>query len=227
MERAGSDNIKILIKKIDSSFIDENYDMLYRQLYDERRLAVDRLKNRKAVYVSMTAGITLMELLRRELGLTPDKLAIACGSNGKPYLADYPEFHFNISHSGEYVVAACGNCELGVDIEGLREADLAVARRCFTSDEKEYVLCGNVDETSERFFRIWTMKEAYLKYTGQGISVPLNSFSVDAKRKCLDNGEYVFEEFVFDGYILNVCTEEKRNIKCYFSEKYLDIGDRF
>ena len=109
------------------------------------------------------------------------------GANGKPYLKDRSNCFFSISHSARYVVCAVADCEVGVDIEPISPIRPAVLRRCFT--EREQVWIG---DDAERFALLWTMKEAYMKLTGTGLSVPAKAIDLvipvtpgyDARNNC-------------------------------------------
>jgi 4'-phosphopantetheinyl transferase len=87
--------------------------------------------------------------------------------NGKPFIKNFPLF-VSISHSGNFVAAAFSENEIGIDIEVLRETNLAVAKKFCTNDDLEFLNCKETGK-NERFFKIWTAKEAYLKITGDGI----------------------------------------------------------
>ena len=71
-------------------------------------------------------------------------------------------------------------CELGVDVEQLRPLDdsTSVAARFFSSAELSELLSLKPDERGLAFFRCWTRKEAYIKATGDGLSLPLSQFDV-------------------------------------------------
>jgi len=107
---------------------------------------------------SLGAGL----LLRHYIGEGP----FSYGEFGKPYLPGGPPF--SLSHGGELVVLAVGEqgTELGVDVERTdRSWRGAVARRLFTQEEQRWL-----NGSSERFFRLWTRKEAVLKCRGSGFS---------------------------------------------------------
>ena len=91
---------------------------------------------------------------------------------GKPY---WEGCHFNLSHSGPYVALAVGESPVGVDVECYRESRKtdALAKRYFTPEEMAFAA-----DSQERFLRVWTAKEARLKWDGTGLRTPLNSFSV-------------------------------------------------
>lgn len=100
---------------------------------------------------------------------------------GKPFLLDYPQVQFNMSHSGDWVVVAVGNETVGIDVEKRVPADKCkdIAKRFYHPDEVTD-LDQNEDAMLEyRFLQYWTSKEAYVKYLGTGLRTPLNQFCVD------------------------------------------------
>lgn len=219
----------VVIRKVNSELVDAHFDALLGLLYPKRREAVLRFKNRRAAIVSLSAGKLLQDIAGRECSILPDDLNIEKGSQGKPYIAGRENFHFNLSHSGDYVVIAYGDCELGVDIEQLRDKDIAVARRCFTPEEFNYVVEGAENNpeicaseaANERFFRIWTMKESYLKCTGTGISIPLNSFYANPYNLAVENTNYRFDVHRADDYIISLCTQGKVFARYVFDDEWI------
>lgn len=96
---------------------------------------------------------------------------VAAGEHGKPYFINRPDIFFNLSHSGNYAVCVISDKDCGIDIEDDRNMKLSVAKRFFS--EREYLWITDANDDSEqksRFFRIWTLKEAYAKVTGNGIA---------------------------------------------------------
>ena len=88
---------------------------------------------------------------------------------------------FNISHSGQMAIYAfTPGCQVGVDVEHLRELDDAesLASRFFSSGEISELLSLSPKEMTQAFFRCWTRKEAYIKAVGGGLSIPLDRFQV-------------------------------------------------
>ena len=107
------------------------------------------------------------------------------GEHGKPYFDD-PAFEgiwFSHSDTKGHAVLCFAEEEIGADCEntkarpGIESRWEAIARRCFTEDEFSY---AQTDEGggADRFFEVWTAKEAYMKYTGNGFSEGFKSFSV-------------------------------------------------
>jgi len=125
----------------------------------------------------------LRVILGAYLAQPPAEVKFVYGENGKPALAEIPGTRplcFNLSHSSELALyALIRDGELGVDVELIRSVPEArqIARRSFSATE-----CGYLDTVEqllpETFFECWTRKEAYIKATGLGLSVPLNEFDV-------------------------------------------------
>lgn len=99
-------------------------------------------------------------------------------TKGKPYFADPTLPFFSLSHSGEHTVCAVGPAPCGVDVQEHlfhgqhRSTDeiLRIGNRFFHSDEAERLNKASDDEITPLFFDLWTAKESYVKYTGDGLS---------------------------------------------------------
>ena len=97
---------------------------------------------------------------------------ISYNEYGKPYLKNSGVF-FNISHCIGLAVCGIDNCEIGVDVENIREFPERVLKRSFSQREAEAVISS--ESPDETFFRVWTLKESFVKAIGIGISYPLNT----------------------------------------------------
>lgn len=131
---------------------------------------------------------------------------------GKPYLKNYSDIYFNLSHSESYVACAVSNSPVGVDIEYIDEVDLNVAERYFFGSEYEYIL--NNSNKKEAFFSLWVLKESYMKMTGLGFHLPLDEFSIeiDDEIKLIhkDNTVKLGLWNVCGGeYMLGICSKNK------------------
>lgn len=105
--------------------------------------------------------------LQREYGMAelPD---ISLERNGKPFFPDYPEIHFNYSHCRTGILCGIDHHRIGVDIENVREYRGNVAQRVCHPEER--LLLEESDGKAETFIKLWVLKEAYVKYTGCGLS---------------------------------------------------------
>lgn len=117
-------------------------------------------------YTCAKAYLLLKELLSAHYGISED-LEFGYGAYGKPFLKSYPDIHFNISHCPKAVFCAVSDSPIGVDVEEI-QYDEDVAREVFSESELESIRSAESPEI--RFTELWTMKEAYLKLQGTGLS---------------------------------------------------------
>jgi 4'-phosphopantetheinyl transferase len=126
----------------------------------------------------------LRELLGNYLQQAPASLQFSYGKYGKPSLAGgnaSSGFCFNVSHSAGLVVYAIAReRNLGIDVEHVRPefAGEDIAKRYFSARELTDLRTLPTEARVEGFFHCWTRKEAYLKATGMGLQIPLDSFAV-------------------------------------------------
>lgn len=93
----------------------------------------------------------------------------------KPYLKDTANIYFNISHTKGLVICGISDREIGVDVECIKEFHEAVAKKICSSWELSFILSASTErEKEERFFRIWTLKESFIKAIGKGLAFPLS-----------------------------------------------------
>lgn len=139
----------------------------------------DRYMKQSDRHLSLVSRALLRYLIAETTGQDPRSLNFSVNEHGKPFLDQLPDMHFNLSHShGAAVCALCRNAAVGVDVEDVgRHTDFSIAKRFFASCEAGLVSQAPEAEKRKLFFDIWTLKEAYIKAVGKGLSIPLNSFS--------------------------------------------------
>ncbi len=158
------------------------------------------------------------ELLRRALcefaaaeglEIEAEKAEIKTKEKGKPYFENVP-VHFSISHSGQMWICLMAEFEVGADIQEEKDVKAPdIAGRFFTGDEADYINLRGADA----FFDIWVRKEAYIKYTGNGISEGLDSFSVLEGDSFAEKvrGAYITGVDMGPGIRCALCTEKKED----------------
>ena len=150
--------------------------LAHEERMQSRRFVTPQLQRR---FVAARAG--LRSILGSHLRLEPRRLAFVRNEFGKPALAGSPVAHFNLSHSaGTAILAISEDVEVGCDLEQVRPIDhLGLARRYFHAAEVAAIE-GSADAGAQAlaFFRIWTLKEAFVKALGTGLSIPLDRFAV-------------------------------------------------
>ena len=174
-------------------------------LSSERQERFNRYRTEQSKAACLVSGL----LLRMTLGTDYEKRLIM-NQHGKPMLKDHSCF-FNISHSGDYVLLAISDCELGADIEKIAPYNPKIVKRCFTANEKEWL---NQHPDNKSFYDLWTGKEAVMKAAGKGFSMNPQSFDLlpieDGKHEIHDR-QWFFQWFELDGYqVCIVSSEEKK-----------------
>ena len=191
---------------------------LYNSAFDavspERREKVLRYRFLKDRVLSLGAELLLRKALR-ECGIEIPEIRYGFGTDGKPFLKGVEGFNFNISHSEDLVMVALSGNETGCDIEKITEIDLEIAKKFFFRKEYENIAALPASEKRNGlFFRYWTLKESFMKATGLGMRLPLDSFQIlignDGKtgvRQSVDTKNYNFTEIdAVPGYKCAVCT---------------------
>lgn len=160
-------------------------------------------------------GDALMRMaIWQNYGVEPGKLKIAVATAGKPYLQSHPDIHFNISHSGHWVVVAVSEAEVGIDVERIKKVNLGIAERFYSEKEKQQLFSLPPATQTEFFFDLWTLKESFLKAIGTGLTKSLKSFTIqiEAHRVLLhettEKTGLLLKQFNIEpGYKLAVCSK--------------------
>ena len=175
-------------------------------LDEERQARVRAFGDSRSALRTLAAGLLLYDIF----GERARTAHFERGKRGKPHLADNSPF--NISHAGDFAVLALSRQTVGVDLEHIRPLDWQrIALRFFHPEERAYL--AQSTEPERDFFRIWTLKESYLKALGHGFSVSPRSFCVlpEGSGAVLEgDAGFRFQSFsVFPGYCLSVCCREE------------------
>lgn len=122
----------------------------------------------------------MVTIILSKKGVT-EALKFGYNTYGKPYLDAYPQYHFNGSHSGDYIVCALSDKAIGIDIQEVVEDKdvMALADRFMSREEARSIrTIEDIGIRLRTFFRLWAQNEAYMKYTGLGMALPMSTFTV-------------------------------------------------
>jgi 4'-phosphopantetheinyl transferase len=127
----------------------------------------------------------LREILALYLNASPGRLNFGYGPHGKPFLAgEHSTLRFNVSHSSDTMLLAIAHMrEVGVDVEGVRNNVVAIeeiSETVLSEPEKQALARFRGDDKRTNFLRFWTLKEAYIKADGRGVSLPLERIDVSS-----------------------------------------------
>lgn len=193
-----------------------NLDSIYGENFEQIQLEFRKM-NPNDEFLSFCARNIVKRVAASALKINPDDVVFLRHRYGKPYIKGYSDFHFNISHTKNAIVVAISNSYVGVDVERVRGIDARIPNRFFAKGERQYVSLQS-QGLEHRFFEIWTQKEAYLKWTGDGLTRPLKSFDVTDTSLGTK-----FQTITKDGYIISVCS----SVKCDGSFKIIEVFERF
>jgi 4'-phosphopantetheinyl transferase len=146
---------------------------------DERKRAARFVVDDPRLRFIIARG-ALRTILAGYLDIAPADLKFAYGERGKPSLPE-SDLRFNLSHSDNIIlIAVTQNHDIGVDVEHIHHIpEMSImARDNFSAYEQETLFNLPEQEWERAFYRCWTRKEAYIKATGDGFSMPLRDFDV-------------------------------------------------
>ena len=152
----------------------ENYQHLLAQLPPEMQLQVSKFRNWEDAHRSLLGKALLLQGLKH-FNLSALSLAeVNYTSFQKPYFNT--GIHFNISHSGNYIVCAISTTEVGIDIEEVKDIPLSDFTELFSPEELKLIF--EAPNNYAPFYTLWTQKEAFLKALGVGLNLPLNKVTI-------------------------------------------------
>ena len=182
-------------------------DIIWQEISDytkfvssQRQQKIERFAFEKDKIASLSAGLLLRYKASETLEIPADKITINYSQHNKPYIENFPHYHFNLSHSGNLVVLAESRFPVGIDAELISNPREKVAKKYFTESENGFL--SESKDKNTAFFRIWTSKESYVKMLGTGLSKSLKSFDIFSQQI-----KDYFYSFEFSGYEVTVCCE--------------------
>lgn len=180
---------------------DGEFDAWYAMADEGRRKKCDAMRRREDRLCCIGGDHLARTGLAACCGVAPEAIIFARTADGKPFAVGL-KAHFNISHSGDVVACAVSEKPVGIDVEKIRPVKARLAEKICTPAELDWLRAapGWADtlagEAVERFFRIWTAKEAWFKWTGTGIT---DLKAVDTLAHIRSGGT-----FGMDGYMVSI-----------------------
>ncbi|MBO5341192.1 MAG: 4'-phosphopantetheinyl transferase superfamily protein [Lachnospiraceae bacterium] len=205
----------------------KNYDEKLNTLHESRAEKVKNYKMPEDKIRGLGAGLLLEKALEDYLKVNGENpmvkdaqgrycVSYEYGPQGKPYLKEYPNVQFSLSHSGMRAMVALSDTEVGLDVQQMCGYKDKIVKRFYHKNEQEVLFELTDDVQREKlFYDIWCCKEAYIKYTGQGMGQDLRDFYADFKSDdiVLASGEAVAKYKILqtedDGYCQAVVFHKK------------------
>lgn len=176
--------------------------MIFYTMYDE---AFKRREQHKIAYA------LLGEVLKKRFGITD--FTIAKNEKGKPFILEFSDVCFNISHCDGLAVCGISDKEIGVDAELIRNYNSKAMKRIFSAEERSAIAVSENPDTD--FFRIWTLKESLCKFTGDGIFSGMSEYSFDLSQGepiCKKAADKIFTQKIIEKkWVVSVCANDREN----------------
>lgn len=191
----------------------------------EKRMRIKKYRRMKDKYEALLSELLIRYIIIKKLNICNYSIKFNKGEFGKPFLENISDFYFNISHSVEWIICAIDMENIGVDIEKIRNIKYKeVAQNFFSEGEYRFIFSNGEKEEQNNFFRVWTLKESYIKACGKGFAIPLKDFGIDINSKNIslekkdNDSDYYFKEIPIDiSYKSSICTvKPKRNLNTIF-----------
>ena len=156
----------VYIEDAPESFTDEMYRRELSKVSDQRREAAERLFRAHDRIRSVLSYRLLQHGLKCEyrIDVAPEFIF---NEDGKPFLRDYPQIYFSLSHCDKAVACAISKCPIGIDVETLRPFDAELAE--YVCSEEEFAAISASPDPAVAFTALWTKKESLCKMLGTGL----------------------------------------------------------
>lgn len=182
---------------------------------------------------SLFADLLVRKIIIDTFNLANEEIYFSINEFGKPSCEFLHDFHFNVSHSGDWIVCAIDKDPVGIDIEKISTIDIDVSKNFFSESEHNNILLSN--DPFDCFFALWSLKESYIKFIGKGLSHPLNSFSMKLlnNKICIESYNQVLENiyfkqyFIDEGYKMAVCSLNPNIPEKLFTYTIKDVINTF
>ena len=212
------------------------FTQLCAGLTRERQKKIGKFRNSKDKQRSLLGELLLRQLIDQYSKSKKEEVVFKSNEYGKPFLVGMPDFHFNISHAGEWIVCAIDCMPVGVDVEQIQEIDMdieEIAQKTFSEMEYQALLDIPIPKRKASFFELWTLKESYIKAVGKGLSIDLDPFSLQIQQdgriifRTKDRAaKWCFKQYEIDkGYKLALCrgrNEFPEKVHIWDSEIFLN-----
>ncbi len=162
----------------------ERWNTCWELMVPSERNAMERLSLKRKRQEFLVTRSMVRFVLSLYCDVKPQQWRFAVNAHGRPSIrepADACRLCYNVSHTdGLVAMAVTRDRDVGIDVESLGRSvpSIRIARRFFSQVETEALESLDPESRGRQFLEYWTLKEAYIKARGLGLSCPLDQFSI-------------------------------------------------
>lgn len=198
---------------------EKEVEFLLNLVSEKKRKRALRFKRKEDRIRTLIGDILVRNVFCQKFNCKNEDVEYEYNEYKKPYIKGKENFFFNISHSGDFVCAAFDDEEIGIDVEKIDKMHYEdIAERFFAKEEYEWLIKQDVSYRINCFYKLWTLKESYVKLKGRGLGIPFDSFSfnVDYKNNIYELNKpkeeiYLSSYNLDDSYELSLCSLKKES----------------
>lgn len=161
-------SVEIYTFKVTESLSEKERENFLALVSDEKKEKISRQKSQIKANTMLMGEILAKKAISNKYGIDIRKITFSLTENGKPYIPERDDIHFNISHSGDYVALALSDKPVGIDIEMIKPVNKTLAKKIL--NEEEFLVFEASEDKDSEFIKFWTMKEAVIKLHGEKIA---------------------------------------------------------
>ena len=166
-------------------------------------------------------GWALLDMaLQQEAGILLTECRIELQEHGKPVITNFPNVHFNLSHSKQYFLVGLSHQPIGVDIEMERKINHNLAEKVFTEKEQKSLPSVEDSTYTQAFLRLWTKKESYTKALGTGYQGLWNRIET---ADLIDS--FIWKTFSQENFVFSVCYHSPQILVLHPLKKLQELAD--
>jgi len=192
-----------------------------------KRYRINAFRRREDAENALMADLLARFAASASLNMKMRDIKFSYTHRGKPFIEEQNRFFFNLSHSRGLVLCAAGRSELGIDVEYMDEIDPFFPCNFLSGEEYARMLALSPPLRQAHFYRLWTVKESFVKAKGEGLFIPLDSMSVEINsdlsvgfKSITGCSGYCFRIYEpAENFTAALCCREKTPDKVSFLEK--------
>lgn len=208
--------MEVCVLKI-QNFSEIDISKIKEYISKEKMIRVNKLVKNEDKIRGIYGELIIRKMIIDKIKINNSNINFGFNRYGKPYLKGREDIQFNVSHSGQYIVCCLDDKPSGIDVEKIIPIELkGIAESFLSLSEQNYIFGQNtLEESINRFYEIWTLRESFVKCVGRGLSISLNEFYIYFDKKGqikVDikefDSNYFFKKILVDRqYIMSVCSQ--------------------